>query len=151
MIEKIKHLRVLLPCDQFVLTGSLALHYMGLCPKPNDIDIILVNPTEESKNILKRLSEENPAETQFNYPGQKGYIFMLDGTKIDVFFSEKKRVSKVNVDGIDISNIPDIVRAKKSYGRIKDWIQMRKTSRVIFKEEEFTNFLNKQDYVGSKD
>ena len=141
MIDTVKHLKALLPCEQFVLTGSLALHYMGLSPQPNDIDVVLVNPTGESKSILKRLSEEFPSETKFNYDG-KGYIFMLNGVKVDVFFEDKKREAHLNIEGVVISTVPKIIEAKKSYNRMKDWVQLRKISRTIFKEEEFTNFLN---------
>jgi hypothetical protein len=49
--EIIRHYKSLLPCEQFVVTGGYALQRVGLKDKSDDIDIILVNPTDEAKNI----------------------------------------------------------------------------------------------------
>lgn len=143
--EAIKHFKALLPCQQFVVTGSYALQKMGLISEGvgsvNDLDIILVNPTEEAVSILTRLAEESPAETQFNYP-KKGIILKFNGTKIDFFFEAQVIATDLMVDGVFISPADRIVAAKKSYNRDKDWYQLRKMSRIFFKPEEFTNYLN---------
>lgn len=145
--EIIKQLKALLPCEQFVVTGSYALQQMGLVTKAmgavGDIDIILVNPTEESVNILTRLQSEFPAKTKFEYE-KKGFIFVQDGVKIDVFIESVKEETELMFNGILLAKVDHIINAKKSYNRMKDWIQLRKISRLFFKEEEFTTFLNNQ-------
>lgn len=40
------------------------------------------------------------------------------------------------------TTIPHIIAAKKSYGRMKDWLQCRDMSRILFKAEEFNSLLN---------
>jgi hypothetical protein len=143
--EVIKHFKTLLQCEQFVVTGSYALQKMGLVSEKTgtvgDLDIILVNPTEEAVNILSRLAEESPAETQFNYP-KKGIILKFNGTKIDFFFETQVIATDLMVDGVFISPANRIVEAKKSYNRDKDWHQLRKMSRIFFKQEEFETYLN---------
>ena len=143
--EAIKHFKTLLQCEQFVVTGSYALQKMGLISKGigtvGDLDIILVNPTEEAINILTRLAEESPAETQFHYL-KKGIILKFNGTKIDFFFETQAIVTDLTVDGVLISPVNRIIDAKKSYNRDKDWHQLRKMSRIFFKQEEFETYLN---------
>lgn len=53
MEKKIKILDTLksLECDQFVLTGSFALQCLGFDIVAGDLDIILVNPAEDTKNF----------------------------------------------------------------------------------------------------
>ena len=139
--EVLRELKVLLPCEQFVVTGSYALQQMGLVTESSDLDIILVNPTDESKNILERFQAEYPALTKFEYES-RGYIFMKGELKIDIFIETIKEETELTIDGILIAKINHIIGAKKSYGRIKDWFQLRKISRLFFKEEEFQIFLN---------
>lgn len=56
MKKVIKHLQTLLPCDQFVVTGSTALHYMGLVDKPSDLDIVLYKSDRRSKEYIRALT-----------------------------------------------------------------------------------------------
>lgn len=139
----IKHYQTLLPADQFIITGSLALSYMGLVDKKNvgDIDIILVNPTDESRNILKRLEKEQPAKTKAS--GIDGIIFQHENTKIDIFFSKERIQTSLKVGDFEISTASYIVTEKLKMGRVKDWIQLRKISRKFFIQEDFEKFLNK--------
>lgn len=141
--EAINHFKALLQCEQFIVTGSYALQKMGLISEGavGDLDIILVNPTEEAINILARLAEESPVETQFNYP-KKGIILKFNGAKIDFFFETQAIVTDLTVDGVLISPVNRIIDAKKSYNRDKDWYQLRKMSRIFFKQEEFETYLN---------
>ena len=51
------------------------------------------------------------------------------------------------------TTIPHIIKAKQSYGRMKDWLQCRDMSRLLFVPEAFTALLNsdwkhslRQDY-----
>ena len=58
-LEIIKHYQTIFSCDQFILTGSTALKFHGLVDSASDIDIILVNPTEECKKIIEKLEEKS--------------------------------------------------------------------------------------------
>jgi hypothetical protein len=129
------HYKTILPCEQFVVTGTYALQRMGLISDSNDIDIILINPTNEAEEALKRLMNEHPAKTT---PGSCGVmaIFMHEQTKIDVF-KESKKLETLMVDGFEISKARSIFEAKKRMGRPKDWLQLAKIARGIFKQEEF--------------
>lgn len=141
----IKHLQTLFTCEQFIVTGSTALLYMGLVDKSSDLDIILVNPTEETKNILERLQSEFPAKTKPG-KGEVNYIFMHEKTKVDVFFSKSKVDTELQVGGFQITRVDTIVSAKKRFSRIKDWIQLRNLSQVFFRQEDFDNLLDGKKY-----
>ena len=66
MKKIIKHFKTLLPCEQFVVTGSYVLALNGIydMSKVKDLDIILVNPTPESLGIISRLMDGSPAKTK---------------------------------------------------------------------------------------
>ena len=141
MKTTIEQLKALLPCEKFVITGSFALSLMGLYDpkKVGDIDIILVNPTEESLTICDRLQSLNPANT-------KGYtdlmfIFMHNTHVVNIFIS-KKEETEMEYNGIAISKVSCIVSAKKGYGRMKDWLQLRKMAKLFFNQSEFEKFLD---------
>lgn len=144
MEKIIKHYQTLLPCEQFVVTGSLAMSYMGLVDRKDvgDIDIILVNPTEESINILKRLAADQPAKTKApEYKGESMFIFQHEETKIDIFILKTPIETKMKVEGFWISPLQRILQSKKEHNRPKDWIQMMKISRKIFNEKEFDTYV----------
>ena len=145
MKEIIRHYKILLSCEKFVVTGSYAMNMMGIYNKEaEDLDIILLNPTKETVELLKKLQDESPAETHAS--GNDAYIFKHEGKKIDVFTTNDiKRVStELKVDDVFISKASDVIKAKKSYNRMKDWLQLRKMSQMFFKQPEFEEFLNKQ-------
>jgi len=145
-IEIAQHYKTLLPCEQFYVTGSTALAYHGLIELSSaaDLDIILVNPTDAAKELLSRLQNDAPANTKPSGKAEVNYIFMHDGTKIDIFVQSEKVDGLLSHNGIDFSSIKHIVAAKKRINRVKDWIQLRKLSQVICKYEEFNTFLNQQ-------
>jgi len=143
MRDIIKTLKTLLPCEQFVVTGSYALNKFGLSDKVGDLDIIVVNPTEEALNIMNRMAADFPAKTQFNYK-EKGFIFMMNDVKVDIFVKKELVVTDITADGVLISTVSHIVKEKKSINRMKDWLQLRKIAGQICNAKEFTDFLDKQ-------
>lgn len=147
MKTAIKHFQTLFMCEQFVVTGSTALHYMGLVDNPSDLDIILVNPTEETKELCQRLQDNSPAKTKPGGNGEVNYIFEYGNMKVDIFILKKKVETELLVDGFSITKLPTIIAAKKRFSRIKDWLQLRNLSRLFFKEEEFNGFLNERAYT----
>lgn len=143
MKSVIKQLKTLLPCEQFVVTGSYALNKFGLSEKVGDLDIILVNPTEEALNIMNRMSTDFLAKTKFLYE-QKGNIFMMENVKVDVFIQKQPVITEIMIDEVLFATVSHIVRQKKTINRMKDWLQLRKLASSICKTEEFNNFLDKQ-------
>ena len=142
-LEIAKHYKTLLPCDQFLLTGSSALQLYGLVKdgQPGDIDIILINPTSEARDILNRLQTANPANTKPS-SDTVAYIFRHESYKIDVFFETVKVQQPLTFDGIELNPLSKIVAAKKKANRPKDWLQLRKMSRTILTVDEFNQFAN---------
>lgn len=144
MKEIIKRYQAILPCQDFIITGSYVTNMlMGIDGRVGDLDIILVKPTEESINTLKRLQESLSPELKNNpnYP-LTVLRFRDDKTKIDIFMESKDRAYITLDDGIKVSPLIDIVKAKRGYNRPKDWFQLRKISRLFFKEEDFQTYLN---------
>lgn len=171
MKETILKLKTMLAADRFILTGSYALAKYGLRSNMdiNDIDIILIKPTIGTCETINRFMKEFPAKSTAKIKpipipneveplmpaGTKPYkssvqpsclmaIFMFDRFKIDIYIQEYFDEPILNIDGIEHTTIPHIVKAKQSYGRMKDWLQLREMSRVFFKPEEFTNILNNE-------
>ena len=132
MKELIKRYQAILPCKDFIITGSYVLNLlMGINGKPGDLDIILVEPTEEAINCLKRLQESFSPELTAN-PNYPTKIFRIkEGeVKVDVFPTGKSEPYILLDGGIKVSTIMHIISTKKSYNRYKDWKQLRKLSRA---------------------
>lgn len=144
MEKLLKELKTMFVADKFVVTGSVALAKYKLMPieKVGDVDIILVNPTKDSIDLAGRMATDFPAKGRPSQIGSLIACFIKDGKKIELFTRKEKE--SIIIDGIDYDTIPSIVSAKKKYNRMKDWLQLRKLSRLFFKYEEFTTFLNSQ-------
>lgn len=138
-LEIIKHYQTILSCDQFILTGSTALKMYGLVDSASDIDIILVNPTEECKKIIEKLEEKSNKKN--TYKANVAYIFEHEGVKIDIFFQHEK-TDCCSYEGIFINPINKIVEAKKKIARTKDFAQLRKIASSILTEKELMTFID---------
>ena len=149
MEETFKQLRAMLTCDKFIITGSQALKVYGLITKADDIDIILVNPSVEVIDRLKKLQEEMPAATkaQFDSESYKDHsllaIFKWNGIKVDVFDSTGEPT--LNINGFEYAMIPNIVEAKLEANRLKDWLQLRKIAASIWSREAMAKWLDAQE------
>lgn len=145
MEETIKHYQAILPCQDFILTGSYVNQMLlGMKDeKPGDLDIILVKPETAALETLKRLQEKISPELTSN-PNYPTTLFRIKegNLKIDFFIETTDRAFIVLKDNLKVTTILDTVSVKKSYGRLKDWLQLRKISRLFFVEEEFQKFLN---------
>lgn len=158
-LEIAKRYEVLLKCEQLLISGSTALHYYGLTDKEGgDLDLVLVNPTEEALSVLKSIQEGFPARTKPYPDGSVSFIFMHDGVKVDIFIRDKKLPNpfdKVDIfisneklpnpfeiNGVKLDSIKNIIKAKRNMNRLKDWAQLRNIGRLFFKEEEYQKFLN---------
>ena len=146
MEKTILHFKTLLPCEQFIVTGSYSFMIMGLTQKAEDIDIVLVNPTSEAISILDRLQESEESKHLKNeYAGAKRvYRIMHNSIKVDVFIDSVKMECFELANGLLISTIPLTIKAKKSYSRLKDWLQLRTYAEIFYKQSEFDAFLEKE-------
>lgn len=139
----IKHYQTLLTCEQFIVTGSLALSKYGLVEpsKVGDLDLLLINPTKETKDLLERLQKDNPADT-LPSGGSVSFIFMHEKTKIDIFFEEKKIDNLPLINGVFFNRIDRIIQAKKKSNRLKDWVQLKKMAKLFYEQSSFDKFID---------
>lgn len=144
MENQIKQLKATLLCEQFVVTGSYALHKFGIIEKPSDVDIVLVNPTEDTKKAVENLVRTFAHKNDKFKKGDLAGIIDREGTKIDIFYSTNKRET-INIDGIEYSKVNEIIKVKKAMGRLKDIKQLRNISKTFFVEADLENFLNKPE------
>lgn len=138
-LQIIKHYQTIFSCDQFILTGSTALKFHGLVDSASDIDIILINPTEDCKTILEKLQEKSNKKN--TYGGSVAYMFEHEGVKIDIFIQLEK-IDCCSYEGVFINPIKKIVEAKKKMGRTKDFAQLRKIASSILTEKELMSYLD---------
>ena len=138
-LQIIKHYQTIFSCDQFILTGSTALKFHGLVDSASDIDIILINPSEDCKTILEKLQEKSNKKN--TYGGSVAYMFDHEGVKIDIFI-ETTKIDCCSYEGVFISTIKKIVEAKKKIGRTKDFAQLRKIASSILTEKELMTFID---------
>lgn len=146
-IETINHFVSLVECDKFIVTGSHVLHLNGLVDKVGDLDVVLVGATEESIEMLRRLEKDGKyaiIESNKDYPNQATIIRIeYLGLKIDFFLDTVGEAqTQIKLDKFYIATVSSIIAAKKSYGRLKDWIQLRKMAKGIHDETLFQKYLD---------
>jgi hypothetical protein len=157
----INNLKNMLPATDFIITGSYVLAKYGLMPwdKVFDLDIILIKPeisapstTKLKTTVLPIPEVEDPNEKVDNKFGKVAKaqtssllqaIFKFEDTKIDIFIEDNFSEPTLLIDGIKHTTVSHILKTKKSYGRMKDWMQCREMSRVFYIEEEFRSAINK--------
>ena len=149
MKETLEQLRSMFACEKFIVTGSQALKVYGLTNKAEDIDIILVNPTQETKEMIVRFQDKMPAQTKAQIADEQYgdhsllAIFKWNGIKVDVFGSTSEPT--LNIDGFEYAMILTIVKAKQRAGRLKDWLQLRKLASQFWTREGMSKWLNDQE------
>lgn len=144
-IEIVKHFKNLILCDKLILAGSLALYYYGFPTTPKDIDLIVVNPKEESVEMLKRLQKEAPCLPVSSYENSDLIRTRHSGIDIDFFIVRtplNPSCEWVSINGIDLNPVREIVAAKKLANRPKDWFQLRKLGQSIVSDMEMEKFMD---------
>jgi hypothetical protein len=148
-MEKLKiahHFKLVLPAEDFILTGTFALQKLGFDVKVKDLDIILVNPKKSTLETLETLEKANPPKNLMNYPvpieNKKIFRFIHDGIEVDVFIYNGILLTETQTQcGLKLALFNHIVKAKKELGRPKDIIQLLKLSKDIITDEEFNSYL----------
>jgi hypothetical protein len=148
-MDKLKiahHFKLVLPAEDFILTGTFALQKLGFDVKVKDLDIILVNPKQSTLEILETLETANPPKNLLNYPTplecKPIFRFIYEGVEIDVFIHKNVTVTGIQTEcGLKLAPLNHIVNAKKSLGRPKDMIQLLKLSKEIITNDEFNSYV----------
>lgn len=152
--ETIKHFKTIIKCDRFIITGSYALTKYGLTSGSKDLDIILVNPSVESCEMLQKLVDSKPCQFDRQYEHEFMYSVSYQGIKIDFFVFKYNGLNTIQeagakqytertltFDGCEYAIIPDIVKAKKSYGKLKHILQLQMMASQFYVESDLRNFL----------
>jgi hypothetical protein len=136
--------------QQFVLTGSIVAGLQGFPTKMNDIDILLINPSEATVAQLKRHVTDNPRTTKTELMNQGVYLFTFHGQKVDIFVQSQPLDDKLQYDGIIISPLMSLVQAKQSFWRLKDFLQLRSWAKLMHDPDTESTDIEKlkegQDY-----
>ena len=109
----------------YSITGSSVFAILGIRPwdTVKDIDIILYNPTKETLSLLDSIST---ITSNNNYPTKSlisiNYINNSNKPIKDFFISDPdlEPIPKIFYKEHPIIKIPEILKAKKSYNRDKD-------------------------------
>lgn len=142
-LEIVKHYQTIIECEQFLLTGSLALNLIGFNCLVKDIDIKIVNPSEHSVTMLKNLEKEFPPVRPSLYSDNTTIRFTHEGVGVDIFIEKEKiKTSITTRNNIEITPLSYIVKAKKSMNRAKDMIQLRNLTKELLTNEEMNKFMD---------
>ena len=139
--KAIDHFKKLLPCEQFIITGSYAWKLLGLTKKVKDLDIILVKPNEDAIKNLEMLREpENP-----DYPPNKNQYFVKYNDMHIDFYVKSSKIDTIDLaNGLSISIIKGTILANKHYGRIKDTMQLKAIADIFCSNEELMNMIENE-------
>jgi hypothetical protein len=131
--------------EQFILTGSLALRYHGICVDVKDIDLILINPTQGTLLKLKALSELFPVypniSLEIKASWEVKYQFKFENVNVDVFIEEGYVECLKTSNGIYVNPICRIISAKKRLDRPKDHISLFNISQLFFNLSDMSKIL----------
>jgi hypothetical protein len=131
--------------EQFILTGSLVATLQGFGNNFNDFDVILVNPSPSTIELLTRHVKENPSCRKSEDLMSKGvFLFRYLGNKVDVFIQHTKYDAKLQYDGIILSPLMELIKAKQSFHRLKDYMQLREWSKMI---QDPTNVFDELELI----
>jgi hypothetical protein len=149
-----------------VSTIEMINRYMTDFPAPSTAKCKALSiPKEEETPVTKKYpleeidEDEDEDEPAVRFPKKKFAmvskatksttlsIFMFDKVKIDIFIENDFNETTLTVElenkmACKFTTIPHIIKYKQSYGRMKDWLQCRDMSRLLFMPEAFNALLN---------
>ena len=118
---------------EYALTGTAALSLVGFPTsyRPQDIDILVTNSTEEQRNEFSKLqflaSKDKP-----DYSNTICYSFNIEGVKVNTIITTDSRdklieesnmvslLSKYGLFSIRVQKVDKALEAKVKLGRVKD-------------------------------
>ena len=151
-LAKRLHENMIKECSDFIVTGSLALNLFGLVEdnQVKDLDVILLYPREELINKLRFMEKTSPAKNRSEYliNLQKENLIRvcIDNVNVDFFIDNRIR-DYVLHHGIPFNTVKEIVIAKKSMGRLKDFIQLSDIANRIVSNQELVEVVKKCNNV----
>lgn len=118
---------------EYALTGTAALSIVGFPTnyRPQDIDILITNSTEEQRNEFEKLQFLSGNDKP-GYSSPLVYSFNIEGIKVNSIITTYSRdelieesnlvslLSKYGVFSIRIQNVDKVLEAKVKLGRVKD-------------------------------
>lgn len=118
---------------EYTLTGTAALSLMGFPTafRPQDIDILVNNSTEEQKAEFEKLQFLSGLDKQ-GYANTKCYAFIICGVKVNVMFTDLTReellaqsnylvlTHKAERFGMNVQKVDKALEAKMKLKRPKD-------------------------------
>jgi hypothetical protein len=127
-IVKRLHSKFVSSCEQFIVTGSIALSLHGLVDSDEikDVDIVVVKPSQEMLKELALMQQLAPVRGRSIYPpnlNAKQYCFELVDSNckpvvVDVFIDDERSI--LWYDFVSVSSLMNIIEAKRKYCRVKD-------------------------------
>lgn len=140
----IKYFKALLKTERFIVTGGTVLELHGLKSTAQDLDLILVNPSEEALTVLRAMQEASPAKTKPYGGGGLTAILMHEGVKVDFWVLDSYKDTTLSYPGEDfeVANVGAIIRAKKAIGRFKDFADLKVIASGILTTAEFEKVFN---------
>lgn len=113
--------------NNLVLGGScaLSLHGLNTSRVPEDVDIILYKPNPSQIKLLELLSDFSEIEESYG----KVFKFKKEGYTLDILINiepePKNLLFYINGEiKIKVQNVSNIVKAKASYKRKKDFLDL---------------------------
>jgi hypothetical protein len=114
--------------ENIMVTGSEALNLLGLLPSNrfiHDIDFV-VKMDDQSWRCMKLIEAiNNSNDNNLDYPGRKDTIFLnANGVVINIWkYTPDSDWSSVKDEGtgVMVATVDHIIKAKKTYGRPKDF------------------------------
>lgn len=144
--DAIMHFKAVVKCEHLIVTGSYALYKYGLITAFSDLDLLVVNPTTEAKQIIIDLQKTDDSKhlisdyaASFNV-----YRILFNGIKIDFHCVNLAEPFMLLDSGIKLATIKGIVKAKLKANRLKDLLQLREIAKVIYEDSMFKTFMESE-------
>ena len=129
--KAIEELQRIFKGEHFTYTGSFAIQLMGIPinrQNGSDLDVIIRSPNEVTLETLNRMKFND------NTHGDTFFKVEVGSVKFDVFIQKNntKVEPTINVNGLEVTTLPHIIKFKKSYNRAKDLIQLMQLRENLF-------------------
>ena len=142
--KTLEQLKTIFSAEQFILTGSVAVSFLGFknIKASKDIDILLYNPTTECMDKLKEFQDKFPRTNKSGYDNPNMFQFLYNDINFDVFITKEKYDESLTYKNIIISSIDKIALVKKGYNSPKHIFQLMNWRNQIISDIEINKFTS---------
>lgn len=123
--------------EDIMVTGSIALDILGVLPSirtSHDADFI-IKMDDQSWRCLKLLEAINKCEIESKYPDDKSMVILnIKNLKINIWKHSSNfdwSTIKDTNTGVMVATVDHIIRAKKTYARVKDYQDINEIAKTI--------------------